>query len=273
MLNSAAQADLELAISAARATAAAITPFFGRDTPVDYKAPDQPVTEADLLADRLLFERLIGKRPAYGWLSEETADSPSRLACERVWIVDPIDGTRSFVQGYAEYAISIGLAVRGRAELGILMNPATGELYHAVRGGGAYLDGKPIRVAATGKSLPVLLASRADLRKGVFASLLERWRLQPLGSTAYKMAKVADGTADAYLSGGPKSEWDVCAAALIVAEAGGKVTDLSGAELRFNQPAPFLRGMVCARPQLHERLLREAAALFSSEHGPTGETR
>lgn len=272
MVTSATEADLELAIAAAREAAAAVAPYFGRNTLVEYKSPDQPVTEADLLADRLLFERLIGERPEYGWLSEETADSPARLARERVWIVDPIDGTRSFVQGYAEYAISVGLAIGGRAVLGVLANPTTGEMYHAVRGGGAYCDGVPIRVGSTTRPLPVLLASRADLRTGEFASLAERWQLQPLGSTAYKMAKVAESAADAYLSRGPKSEWDICAAALIVAEAGGTVTDLAGAEPRFNQAAPFLRGIVCARPPLHERLLRDAASLPFREQGPTGGT-
>lgn len=253
-------ADLSLALRAATAAGEAVLRFFGRDTPVAYKSPDQPVTEADLLADRVLRETLLAERPAYGWLSEETADSPARLARERVWIVDPIDGTRSFIQGYAEYAVSVALAVGGEALLGVVLNPSTGELFHAVRGRGAFRDGTPIRAAAPAPGeRPVLFASRSDVRRGEFDALRESWRVEPLGSTAYKLVKVADGSGHAYLSRGPKSEWDVCAASLIVGEAGGQVTDLHGVVRRYNQPAPFLQGVIAAEAALHAELLRLAA--------------
>ena len=119
-------ADLELALRAARAAGEVVMPWFRAGAEVRFKSPDQPVTEADLAADRLLQEILLGERPDYGWLSEETRDTPARLGKERLWVVDPIDGTNSFVQGRAEFAISIALVDRRRAVVGVVYNPAAG---------------------------------------------------------------------------------------------------------------------------------------------------
>jgi myo-inositol-1(or 4)-monophosphatase len=265
------QAELALALEAAARAAEAVLPYFGTDTPVEYKSPDQPVTAADFAANRVLQEVLIGQRPGYGWLSEETADSEERLGRQRVWIVDPIDGTRSFVEGFAEYAISVALAVDGEAAVGVVLNPSSGETYHAVRGGGAFCNGEPIRISSPPDAMPAMLASRSEIRRGEFDPLRERWRIHPLGSTAYKMVKVADGTGAAYLSRGPKSEWDVCAAALIVTEAGGTVTDVRGSSLQFNRPDPFLSGVVVASPTAHRELLRYVSALPRVERGWSGE--
>src|SRR5687768_16122139 len=159
------QGDLELAIRAARAAGEAVMPSFGGGVEVRYKGPEQPVTDADLAADRVLREMLTGARPEYGWLSEETKDSPDRLSRERLWVVDPIDGTNSFVEGYPEFAVSIGLVERGRAVVGVVFNPATDELYHAMAGGGAFRDGAPIRVSATADAAAVrtVLASRWEI--------------------------------------------------------------------------------------------------------------
>lgn len=250
-------ADLDLALTAAHAAGAAVLPAFRSGQEVRYKGPEQPVTDADLLADRILRERLLAERPGYGWLSEETADAPERLARQAVWVVDPIDGTSSFVDGVAEWTVSVGLVVDGEAVLGVVFNPATGETYHAIRGEGAFRDGEPIHVSRTAEDAvsPSLAASRAEIARGDFAGLDGRWRLTPLGSTTYKMMYVADGRADAFLSRGPKSEWDLCAAELIVAEAGGRVTDASGAALRFNQPLPATQGVVVTNGALHVGLL------------------
>jgi myo-inositol-1(or 4)-monophosphatase len=265
-------ADLELAVAAARAAGEAVLRFFRQPHPVHYKAPDQPVTEADLLADSILKDALLRERPGYGWLSEETADSPARLQAQRVWIVDPIDGTRSFVDGYPEFGISVALAEEGLPRLGVVFNPASHELYHATVGGGAFRNGGPIRVSpreAAGGGL--ILASRSEIRRGEFAPFAGDWRIQPLGSTAYKMVKVADGSGDLYLARGFKSEWDVCAAALIVAEAGGRVTDLGGRELRFNQQDPTFRGILAGNAELHQRMSRQIAALPTGARLPVKE--
>lgn len=254
-------ADLELAVRAARAAGREVMKHFRGGGEVRYKSADQPVTEADLAADRLLRETLLGERPEYGWLSEETADSPERLGRERVWLVDPIDGTRSFVDGVAEFAVSVGLAVEGQAVVGVVYNPASDELYHAVLGGGAFRNGVPIRVSGSPAALPVALASRSEIRRGEFEPLRGEWEVRPFGSTTCKMVRVADGSADLFLSRGPKSEWDVCAADLVVREAGGGVTDAEGRELRYNRPEPFVRGVLATAGVDHAAVLARVAAL------------
>ncbi len=264
-------ADLELALAAAHQAGRAIMAAFRSDPDVRHKAPDQPVTDADLEADALLADRLLDARPGYGWLSEETEDDRERLDRDRVWIVDPIDGTRSFIAGYREFAVSVGLAERGRPILGVLYNPALGEVVWAVEGGGTFRardwdggtgGGERVRaVAPRAGERPILLASRSEIRRGEFDPFLPEWDIQPTGSTAWKMAGTATGPAHGYISRGPKSEWDVAAGAVIVAEAGGTVSDLRGDGLRFNRPDPYVHGVLAATPVLHRRLLERAQAL------------
>jgi myo-inositol-1(or 4)-monophosphatase len=255
-------ADLALALDAVRAVGGELLPYFRGGQEVRYKGPEQPVTDADLLADRLLRDELIGARRGYGWLSEETKDSPDRLAKSRVWVVDPIDGTNSFISGYPEWAISVGLAVDGEAVVGVVYNAAAAEIFHAARGKGAYLNGAPIHVSrgARGEKGPVVWASRSEMRRGEFDGF-DGWSISPLGSTAYKMAKVADGAGDVFISRGPKSEWDVCGAAVVVQEAGGRVSDMHGRPLRFNRPSPEVAGIVATNGELHEPLLAHVANL------------
>lgn len=255
-------ADLDLALRAARAAGDAILPAFRSGQDVRYKGPEQPVTDSDLLADRVIREMVAAERPDDGWLSEETADSPERLGRRRVWLVDPIDGTNSFVAGYPEWSISVALAVDGRAVAGVVLNPVTGEAFHAVLGGGAFLNGAPIRVSAATHETPrSVVASRAEMRRGEFDTFVEPWTVNPLGSTAYKLAKVADGTADVFVSRGPKSEWDVAAGVLIVEEAGGRVTDAHGGAFAYNRPDPSVRGVVAANLALHPSVLSHVLSL------------
>lgn len=241
-------ADLELARSAAEAAGEIAMRYFGADPEVRHKSPDQPVTEADLEIDRELRRLLLAARPGYGWLSEETADGAARLGRNRVWIVDPIDGTNSFLEQRREFVISIGLAVDGEAVLGVLHNPATGEMYTAAQGTGARLGGRPIQVApvpAAGAER-VLIASRSELARGAYAAYGEGWRILPLGSTAYRMAKVAEGVGHLYFTRGTKNEWDVCAATVLLVEAGGTVRQRDGAPLEFNQRVPVHSGVVAS---------------------------
>ena len=253
------QSDLDLALRAAHAAAGVIRPAFRAEMEVRYKDPDQPVTDADEDADRVIREVLIGARPEYGWLSEETADSPERLGVRRLWVVDPIDGTNSFVRGIPEFAVSIGLVEDGRAVLGVVCNPATDEVYHAVEGGGAFRNGEPIRVTATAPGdTPRVLCSRSELGRGELGGFAASCTVHPLGSTAYKMVKVADGTGDAFVSFGPKHEWDVCGAEVIVREAGGEVSGLDGRPFRYNQPRPSWRGVAASNGLVHRAVLAAA---------------
>lgn len=254
------QRDLEIAIDAARAAGDVVMKTFRTEQDVHYKSPDQPLTKADLAADALLKERLLGARPEFGWLSEETADTPDRLTKEIVWVVDPIDGTRSYVAGRAEFAISIGISLNGQPVVGVVYNPATDEIFTAIDGGGAQFNGRNIELANGGRT-PVLAASRSEIKRGDFEPFAESHTLLPTGSTAYKLAKVADGSADVFLSRGPKAEWDLCAGALIVAEAGGMVTDLHGSTLQYNRPDPHIEGVLAASAALHADMLRRLGEL------------
>lgn len=260
--------DRDLATSAARKAGAIAMRSFRGTLAVRHKAPDQPLTDADVAIDALLHTLLAQARPDYGWLSEESVDRPDRLARARVWVVDPIDGTRSYIAGRREFAISIGLAEDGDAVVGVVHNPATGELYRAERGEGAFrqdtAEDEParLRVATpSARGRPVLLASRSEIAAAELDPFAERFEIRPCGSTAYKLALVAAGAADAFLSRGPKSEWDVCAGALLVREAGGRVTDLAGRPLRFNRPQPFVQGILATRGDLHDTLLAALASL------------
>jgi myo-inositol-1(or 4)-monophosphatase len=264
-------ADLELALSSAWEAGAALMQAFGEGGEVRYKDPDQPVTAADLEADALLRARLRGARPEDGWLSEETADGPARLERDRVWIVDPLDGTRSFIRGYREFAVSVALAVSGEPVIGVVYNPARSDVCWAVRGGGAYRDrgwqggrpaGERLRLGPRdGTERPSVLASRTEIVRGEFEAFEAAWTILPLGSTAYKLAAVAAGEGGAFVSRGPKSEWDVAAGGLIVAEAGGLVTDARGDPVRYNRADPGVHGVVAAAPGLHGLIMELIADL------------
>ena len=253
--------DLELAIRAARAAGAVTLENFGGEHEVTHKSPDQPLTPSDLAANDAISGVLRAARPAYGWLSEETVDDAARLRCDRVWLVDPIDGTRSFIAGYPEYAVSIGLVERGEVVLGVVYVPPLDELYWAVAGEGARrsrrgADAERLRIPASGaERRPVLAASRSEIRRGEFAAFVE-WDILPTGSTAYKLARVAGGEADGFVSRGTKSEWDVCAADLLVREAGGVVSDIRGERYRYNREVPEVSGAVAGTARVHEELLR-----------------
>jgi myo-inositol-1(or 4)-monophosphatase len=264
------EGELDRALEAARVAGEAIMARFRTALEVRHKDPDQPVTEADMEADAILAERLLAGGE-YGWLSEETADGPERLSRRRVWVVDPLDGTRSFIAGYREFAVSVALAVDGEAVLGVVYNPACDDVYWATRGGGAFRarhwkggreGGERLRIAdpPSGRT-PALLASRSEIKRDDMAPFADGWHVRPRGSTAYKLAGVASGAGEAFISRGPKSEWDVAAGGLIVEEAGGAATDLKGRRFRCNRPDPAVYGVVAGPPGLHAALVERAGGL------------
>jgi myo-inositol-1(or 4)-monophosphatase len=257
-------ADLELAILAAREAGEIVMRSYGMQHEVTHKSPDQPLTQADLAADAALKRTLLANRPDYGWLSEETADNPQRLDRQFVWIVDPIDGTRSFIEGYPEFAISIGLVENHRVMLGVVYNPASDELYAARTGGGAWrVGGAKLNVETA--PAPGLVASRSEVRSGELEPFRDRFRITETGSTAYKLTKVANGSAQVFVSRGPKSEWDVCAGALIVEEAGGRATDLKGRTLSYNQERTDMYGILATNGLLHSEMIDLIAGMAPTE--------
>jgi len=209
-----------------------------------YKANEDPVTTADLKADSILREGLTEDFPGTGWLSEETRDDYSRLDKELVWVVDPIDGTKEFVSGIPEYAVSVALVEYGLPVLAAVYNPATEELFAAAHGQGAWLNGEAINAEHALAAKPVLLASRSEIRRGEFEPFEPFAEIRPCGSIAYKLALVAAGIADATFSLGPKNEWDIAAGVLLVSESGGNVTNRSGAPFTFNQRSTLVDGIV-----------------------------
>lgn len=230
---------------------------FRTDQHVEYKSEGQPVTAADREADAVIRRILLDATPDYGWLSEESIDDPVRLQKRNVWIVDPIDGTASFVAGCPEFTVSIGLVELDRPVLGVIYNPATNECFHAVRNGGAWLDDMRLHVRPLDQRR-ILAASRNEIREGEFVRFPE-YELLPVGSTAYKMTRVAAGLADAFVSRGPKGEWDICAGDLIVVEAGGVVSDINGNPMRYNRPNPSVNGTIAAASTaLHDMLVERS---------------
>jgi myo-inositol-1(or 4)-monophosphatase len=214
------------------------------------KSKDNPVTAADLEANVAILAVIRTAFPDDAVLSEETADSSARLAAERVWIVDPLDGTKEFVEGVPQYAVSIALVVRGRPVAGCVYQPTTRECFHGSHGGGAWLGGERLAVSRS-ESLAqsLLLSSRTEMKRGqieAFRALFAR--VEPVGSVALKLALVAAGRADLWISAAPKSEWDVCAGDLLVSEAGGTFIELARGERHYNQPDVLLRPLLAAGP-------------------------
>jgi myo-inositol-1(or 4)-monophosphatase len=248
--------DVERIHEALLAAAEAVRPYVPGDIAFSVKAErGDPLTEADLAANRALHAVL--PRPGEGWLSEESADDRSRLGHDRVWVVDPIDGTREFVDGIPEWCISVGLVERGVPVAGGILNPATGELVLGSLETGVTYNGSAAQVLdAPELRGTVVLASRSETRRGEWARFEGApFAVRPCGSVAYKMALVAAGKVEATLTVVPKSEWDVAAGAALVRAAGGRVTLLDGSEPLFNQPAPRFPHLIAAGPRAWRSIL------------------
>jgi myo-inositol-1(or 4)-monophosphatase len=236
---------------------------FQRFTPGEiearHKQGDDPVTEADTTVDTLLRELL--PRNGDGWLSEETRDDLIRLEKRRVWVVDPLDGTREFVTGIPEWCVSIGLVVDGEPVAGGICNPVTGETVVGARGAGVTLNGRPAGVSGR----PTLegarvVASRSEVKRGEWEGYREDlFEIRPMGSVAYKLGLVAAGLVDATWTLTPKHEWDVAAGVALVLAAGGAIVTGAPEEIRFNRPKPRLTRLIAANPTLIPEIEAEIA--------------
>ena len=243
---------IEAALGAARLVFARFTPGA---IETEYKAGHDPVTEADRALDAVLRNELL--RDGEGWLSEETADNPSRLDKERVWIVDPLDGTREFVQGLPEFCVSIGFIENGRPVAGGIYNPATQESFLGSVDTGVLYNGKPARASQrTSLAGALVLASRSEVKRGEWKQFENSvFTIRPMGSVAYKLALVSAGLADVTFTLTPKNEWDVMAGAALVQSAGGFVSTLERTGLSGNRRNPLLSGLLASGPLLKDQLL------------------
>ena len=229
--------ELNIAKDAAFEAGSIIMSYYNTDYEIKDKGYHNPVTTADHAADTLLKKTLMAARPDYGWLSEETVDSPARLSKERVWVVDPLDGTKEFIEGVPNFVVSVALVENGYPVVGVLYNPVTKEMFTAAKSEGAFLNDKPI-LCSTKESVSemVILNSRSETRRGLWKPYDGIFgKLKAIGSVAYKLGLTAAGKADIFASLRPKNEWDICAGNCIINEAGGKLIDLNGHQRLYNQ--------------------------------------
>jgi myo-inositol-1(or 4)-monophosphatase len=215
------------------------------------KGHDSPVSEVDIAVDALLKERLTAIMPDAGWLSEETEDDPARLAARRVWIVDPIDGTRAFIAGRPDWTISVALVEGVRPILAALHAPASEEFFLGIADGGVTCNGLAIR-ASTGEGLTGVRVSGPKRLVDELATAVPDAVIVPrVHSLALRLARVADATLDVAFAGGASHDWDLAAADLLVHEAGGLLTTLEGATLSYNGAVPTHGTLVAAGRARH----------------------
>jgi myo-inositol-1(or 4)-monophosphatase len=246
--------ELETAERAAREAGAVVMGYYGKEYRIEQKSKNNPVTVADLEANAKIQEVLLGKYPNDGWLSEESKDDLARLKAKRVWVIDPIDGTREFIEGIPQFTVSIGFAVEGRPVAGVVFNPALDKLYKGGQGAGAALNGRPIHVTpreqVEGASL---IVSRSEPRKR-FQQFEEMCKVQTVGSIAYRLALIGGAEGDAMLTFRALHEWDICGGVAVIEGAGGVVIDGEGLPVRFNRQDSLCRGLVAANPTLAKAL-------------------
>jgi myo-inositol-1(or 4)-monophosphatase len=249
--------DLDLLLDAAKEAGKIASRYFRQHFDVREKSDGQgPVTEADLAIDQMLRHELIAARPDYGWLSEETEDGRARLDCAHVFIVDPIDGTRSFVQGSTTFAHSLAVARNGVITAAVVYLPERDLMFQAQAGQGAMLNNEPIK--ASGRMVlegATILAAKPQLNAEIWPGGVPPVERHFRSSLAYRMCLIAQGRFDAMVTLRDAWEWDIAAGDLICREAGVTSTDKNGSLLRFNNEGAQTAGVLAASPVIHTGLI------------------
>lgn len=250
-------ADLDLLITAAREAGGVAMRHFKRNPQVWDKGDGAgPVTEADLAVNTLLADRLRTARPDYGWLSEESPDDTNRLSKQRCFIIDPIDGTRAFIDGQDSFAHSLAIAEGDQIIAAAVFLPAKDRMYSAHVASDAALNGHTIRASAQRTEAGAsVLTSKPNMAAQHWPGGVPDLHRAFRPSLAYRLCLVAQGRFDAMLAFRPTWEWDIAAGALIAARAGAVVSDGTGAMLRFNAPDPRTDGVLVAASSLHAELI------------------
>lgn len=252
--------DLDLLRSTAVAAGIIASSYFRRDIKSWTKDNASPVSEADIVVDRFLAANLLQARPSYGWLSEETVDNPSRLDCERVFVVDPIDGTRAFLRGEDYWTVSLAVVENGVPVAGVVYAPALDELYDAYQGGGARINGKPLTRTRRAGSAPLIPAPGA-VHQELQAAGLEYTRGPAYPSLAYRLVQVATGRLDAAVARRGAQDWDIAGAAVILSECGLDLADVCAGFPQLNKRdvrhgALAALGDMSLKPLVHAALLK-----------------
>jgi len=254
--------ELALLVDAVRKAGAKAHELVRDGFEVRTKPDRSPVTTVDLEVNRILHDMQRREFPQDGWLSEESPDDPARLTHARVWIVDPIDGTKALVNKMPEFCISVALVERGAPVVAAILNPSTDELFTAVRGGGLCLNGTRVTLSLTHDFNPVIMVNAWEFRNDRWSTLAEIARCRPMYSIANALSLVAAGRVQAALTIEPENEWDLAAGVLLIEESGGTISDGAGKPFVFNQPTPGFRGVIAvastADKKLHSKLQTHA---------------
>ncbi|MCX7287109.1 MAG: 3'(2'),5'-bisphosphate nucleotidase CysQ [Rhodobacterales bacterium] len=253
--------DLALLTRAARDAGQIAMRFWKRDPQVWDKGGDHgPVTEADLAVNDMLASVLLAERPDYGWLSEETPDSVARLACENVFIIDPIDGTRAFIAGEETFAHSLAVARAGRVTAAVVFLPALDRIYTASETAPPLRDGQPMSASRRDRIEGAdILTTKANLLPEKWPGGVPEIHRSFRASLAYRLCLAGEGRHDGMLTLRPAWEWDIAAGSLIAERAGAVVTDRHGAALRFNTAAAQSDGVLALPPVPHADVVRRLA--------------
>lgn len=256
-----AAADLALLREAGERAGAIALGYFGRKPQVWYKGGTSPVSEADVATDDFLRRTLLSARPDYGWLSEETVDAPARLDARRTFVVDPIDGTRAFIEGQSRWCVSLAVVEKGRPLAGVLVCPVREEVFWASAGEGAWLDGNRLGVREA-PARPVIAGPKPMIAE-LDADLRETAVIHPyVPSLAYRLAMVAAGRIDASFVKQNAHDWDIAAADLILTEAGGLLLEASGSRPSLAGPQPRRGALVAGSGALLDRMAATLSAKF-----------
>lgn len=262
--------ELEFASKLAREAATIVNTFYIGSSEVRYKSDDEPVTEADRSANQHIITRIRAQFPDDGILSEESKDDLSRLARERVWIIDPLDGTKEFIARNGEFSVMIGLAVRGKPLMGVVMQPSNYLLYAGAAGQGAWLheDGErvPLTVSDCSDLANMIMVSSRSHRQQIadrIRATLRITRERVSGSVGLKVGLISRQLADLYAHPSPGcKEWDLCAPHALLEAAGGKITDCWGNPLYYNKrDVRAHNGLVASNGALHDEIISVVASI------------
>jgi len=262
--------DLKLLVEIVGEAGAVARRFFSGENKNWKKKDGSPVSEADLTVNKFLKEKLLAARPDYGWLSEESEDDPARLKARRVFVVDPIDGTGAILRGDPEFTVCVAVVEGHEPTAAAVYNPLTDEFFAAAKGKGASLNEKPIRVGPrtdlAGCRILVRpkLTARPIWRSDPWPAMREEDRC----SAAYRLTLVAAGIFDATISLTSKRDWDLAAADLIVREAGGLITDHTGAPFGYNYADVLKPSAIAANAALHAAIVSRTKKFAPDERTP-----
>ena len=257
--------ELEFARIVAREAATIVSTFYVGSSDVQYKKDNEPVTEADRSANLHIVTRVREQYPEDGILSEESKDDLARLEKDRVWIIDPLDGTKEFIARNGEFSIMIGLAIDGKPAMGVIMQPEANLIYLGAHGAGAMLEENgeqiPLQVSKTSRTSQMTLVSSRSHRQQITDQMRSAMRItseRVSGSVGLKVGLISRQLADLYLHPSPGcKEWDLCAPQAVLEAAGGVMTDCWGNPLRYNKrDVRAHNGLVATNGVLHDRVVQ-----------------